>query len=80
MPSLKAKIKDVFGEPAESIQIGDLGDFQNLAGGADLLVTHSHGRQAAEHLAFLSCASASRYLIVSAANTSSQFCIGVRAT
>ncbi|MCA1444715.1 nitrogenase iron-molybdenum cofactor biosynthesis protein NifN [Ensifer sp. IC4062] len=36
--------------PAESIQIGDLGDFEDLAGGADLLVTHSHGRQAAERL------------------------------
>ncbi|NRQ19218.1 nitrogenase iron-molybdenum cofactor biosynthesis protein NifN [Ensifer sesbaniae] len=36
--------------PAESIQIGDLGDFEKLAGGADLLVTHSHGRQAAERL------------------------------
>lgn len=36
--------------PAESIHIGDLGDFEDLARGADLLVTHSHGRQAAERL------------------------------
>ncbi|WP_309486621.1 MULTISPECIES: nitrogenase iron-molybdenum cofactor biosynthesis protein NifN [unclassified Sinorhizobium] len=36
--------------PTESLQIGDLGDFEDLAGGADLLVTHSHGRQAAERL------------------------------
>ncbi|NGO53361.1 nitrogenase iron-molybdenum cofactor biosynthesis protein NifN [Allomesorhizobium camelthorni] len=36
--------------PAESVQIGDLGDLERLAAGADLLVTHSHGRQAAERL------------------------------
>ncbi|TIN74964.1 nitrogenase iron-molybdenum cofactor biosynthesis protein NifN [Mesorhizobium sp.] len=36
--------------PAESIQIGDLGDLEALAGGADLLVTHSHGRQASQRL------------------------------
>ena len=36
--------------PAESIQIGDLGDFEDLASDADLLVTHSHGRQVAERL------------------------------
>ncbi|GLR45903.1 nitrogenase molybdenum-cofactor biosynthesis protein NifN [Mesorhizobium amorphae] len=36
--------------PAESVQIGDLGDFEALAAGADLLVTHSHGRQAAQRL------------------------------
>ncbi|NRP75531.1 Nitrogenase molybdenum-iron protein beta chain [Ensifer psoraleae] len=36
--------------PAEAIQIGDLGDFEDRAGDADLLVTHSHGRQAAERL------------------------------
>ncbi|ULJ74310.1 nitrogenase iron-molybdenum cofactor biosynthesis protein NifN [Rhizobium gallicum] len=36
--------------PAESLQVGDLGDLEALAVGADLLVTHSHGRQAAERL------------------------------
>jgi len=36
--------------PADTVQVGDLGDFERLAVGADLLVTHSHGRQAAEHL------------------------------
>ncbi|MBB4276651.1 nitrogenase iron-molybdenum cofactor biosynthesis protein NifN [Rhizobium mongolense] len=36
--------------PAESLQVGDLGDLEALAAGADLLVTHSHGRQAAERL------------------------------
>ncbi|AJD43821.1 nitrogenase iron-molybdenum cofactor biosynthesis protein NifN [Rhizobium sp. SEMIA 4085] len=36
--------------PAESLQVGDLGDVEGLAAGADLLVTHSHGRQAAERL------------------------------
>ncbi|RRH94534.1 nitrogenase iron-molybdenum cofactor biosynthesis protein NifN [Mesorhizobium tamadayense] len=36
--------------PAESVQIGDLGDLEALAAGADLLVTHSHGRQASERL------------------------------
>lgn len=36
------------GVPAETIKVGDLGDFERLAVGADLLVTHSHGRQAAE--------------------------------
>jgi len=36
--------------PAESLQVGDLGDLEELAVGADLLVTHSHGRQAAERL------------------------------
>ncbi|RWD92191.1 nitrogenase iron-molybdenum cofactor biosynthesis protein NifN [Mesorhizobium sp.] len=36
--------------PAETVQVGDLGDLERLAGGADLLVTHSHGRQAAERL------------------------------
>ncbi|WP_404926328.1 nitrogenase iron-molybdenum cofactor biosynthesis protein NifN [Mesorhizobium sp. ORM16] len=36
--------------PAESIQVGDLGDLETSAGGADLLVTHSHGRQTSERL------------------------------
>ena len=36
--------------PAEVI-VGDLGDLEDMAVGADLLVTHSHGRQAAERLA-----------------------------
>ncbi|ARP67318.1 MULTISPECIES: nitrogenase iron-molybdenum cofactor biosynthesis protein NifN [Mesorhizobium] len=36
--------------PAESIQVGDLGDLESLASGADLLVTHSHGRQASKRL------------------------------
>ena len=36
--------------PAESLQVGDLGDLEALAAGADLLVTHSHGRQAADRL------------------------------
>ena len=30
--------------------MGDLMDFEDLAAGCDLLVTHSHGRQAAERL------------------------------
>ncbi|MGG7517775.1 nitrogenase iron-molybdenum cofactor biosynthesis protein NifN [Allorhizobium undicola] len=36
--------------PAEQVQVGDLGDLEDLAGGADLLVTHSHGREAARRL------------------------------
>jgi nitrogenase molybdenum-iron protein NifN len=36
--------------PAEEIVIGDLEDFESRARGADLIVTHSHGRQAAERL------------------------------
>ena len=36
--------------PAESVQVGDLCDLEGLAAGADLLVSHSHGRQAAERL------------------------------
>ncbi|MGX9147568.1 nitrogenase iron-molybdenum cofactor biosynthesis protein NifN [Mesorhizobium sp. 128a] len=36
--------------PAQSVQVGDLGDLETLAAGTDLLVTHSHGRQAAERL------------------------------
>lgn len=36
--------------PTESVQVGDLGDLEALAAGTDLLVSHSHGRQAAERL------------------------------
>ena len=38
--------------PTEEVLIGDLEDLENLAKakGCDLLVTHSHGRQAAERL------------------------------
>ncbi len=36
--------------PADEVKVGDLGDFERLAVGADLLVTHSHGRQAADRL------------------------------
>jgi nitrogenase molybdenum-iron protein NifN len=36
--------------PAEEVMIGDLEDFETSAEGADLIVTHSHGRQAAERL------------------------------
>lgn len=36
--------------PCDSVQVGDLGDLERLATGADLIVTHSHGRQAAERL------------------------------
>ena len=36
--------------PAAAVLIGDLEDFERGAVGADLLITHSHGRQAAERL------------------------------
>ncbi|MCM2474631.1 nitrogenase iron-molybdenum cofactor biosynthesis protein NifN [Rhizobium sp. CG5] len=36
--------------PTDTVQVGDLSDLEFLAEGADLLVTHSHGRQAAERL------------------------------
>jgi nitrogenase molybdenum-iron protein NifN len=36
--------------PAEEVLIGDLEDLETRAANADLLVTHSHGRQAAERL------------------------------
>jgi nitrogenase molybdenum-iron protein NifN len=36
--------------PAAEVRVGDLMDFEDLAAGCDLLVTHSHGRQAAERL------------------------------
>ncbi len=37
--------------PCAEVLIGDLEDLENRAAGADLLITHSHGRQAAERLA-----------------------------
>lgn len=36
--------------PAETVEVGDFGLFEERAGAADLLVSHSHGRQAAERL------------------------------
>jgi nitrogenase molybdenum-iron protein NifN len=36
--------------PATEVLIGDLADLETRAAGADLLITHSHGRQAAERL------------------------------
>lgn len=36
--------------PAAEVLVGDLGDFEARAAGCDLLVTHSHGRQASERL------------------------------
>jgi nitrogenase molybdenum-iron protein NifN len=36
--------------PAEEVLIGDLEDLEQRAKGCDLLITHSHGRQAAERL------------------------------
>ncbi|VFU09220.1 nitrogenase iron-molybdenum cofactor biosynthesis protein NifN [Methylocella tundrae] len=36
--------------PVETVLIGDLEDLESAAVGCDLLVTHSHGRQAAERL------------------------------
>ena len=36
--------------PAERVTIGDLEDFEVAAKDSDLLITHSHGRQAAERL------------------------------
>jgi nitrogenase molybdenum-iron protein NifN len=36
--------------PVEKVVLGDLEDLELSASGADLLVTHSHGRQAAERL------------------------------
>lgn len=35
---------------AQTVRIGDLADFEEHAAGCDLLVTHSHGRQAAARL------------------------------
>jgi nitrogenase molybdenum-iron protein NifN len=36
--------------PAEEVLIGDLEDLEQRAAGADLIVTHSQGRQASERL------------------------------
>jgi len=36
--------------PAEQVVLGDLEDLERGAAGCDLLITHSHGRQAAERL------------------------------
>jgi nitrogenase molybdenum-iron protein NifN len=38
--------------PAREVKVGDLGDFEDLAAsaGCDLLVAHSHGRQASDRL------------------------------
>jgi nitrogenase molybdenum-iron protein NifN len=36
--------------PAEEVLIGDLEDLERRAAGCDLIITHSHGRQAAERL------------------------------
>ena len=36
--------------PAATVTVGDFGDLEALAEGCDLLVAHSHGRQAAERL------------------------------
>lgn len=36
--------------PAKEVKVGDLMDFEDLAASCDLLVTHSHGRQASERL------------------------------
>ena len=45
-------VKDEAKVPAQEVRVGDLGDFEDLATGAacDLLVSHSHGRQASERL------------------------------
>jgi nitrogenase molybdenum-iron protein NifN len=40
-------LKDI---PTDEVLIGDLEDFELRAARADLIVTHSHGRQAAERL------------------------------
>jgi len=36
--------------PAEEVLLGDLEDLEKAAAGCDLMITHSHGRQAAERL------------------------------
>ncbi|MBY5330092.1 nitrogenase iron-molybdenum cofactor biosynthesis protein NifN [Rhizobium leguminosarum] len=36
--------------PAKTVKIGDLSDLESLAATADLIVTHSHGREAARRL------------------------------
>ncbi|MGO8484806.1 hypothetical protein AB9F39_37025, partial [Rhizobium leguminosarum] len=48
----RSSIKDIqFMLAAYAVKVGDLGDLEQLAADADILVTHSHGRQAAERLA-----------------------------
>ncbi len=37
--------------PAETVRVGDFGDLERMAEGCDLIVGHSHARQAAERLA-----------------------------
>jgi nitrogenase molybdenum-iron protein NifN len=43
--------------PIDEVLIGDLEDLESRAAGCDLLITHSHGRQAAErlHIPFFRC-------------------------
>lgn len=36
--------------PTDTVLIGDLEDLENRAGGCDLIITHSHGRQMADRL------------------------------
>ncbi|MEH2702873.1 MULTISPECIES: nitrogenase iron-molybdenum cofactor biosynthesis protein NifN [Rhizobium] len=36
--------------PAKTVKVGDLSDLESLAATADLIVTHSHGREAAKRL------------------------------
>ncbi|MBY5405763.1 nitrogenase iron-molybdenum cofactor biosynthesis protein NifN [Rhizobium leguminosarum] len=36
--------------PAKTVKVGDLGDLESLGATADLIVTHSHGREAAKRL------------------------------
>ncbi|MBY3074959.1 nitrogenase iron-molybdenum cofactor biosynthesis protein NifN [Rhizobium laguerreae] len=36
--------------PAKTVKVGDLGDLESLGAMADLIVTHSHGREAAKRL------------------------------
>jgi nitrogenase molybdenum-iron protein NifN len=36
--------------PANTVKVGDLSDLESLAATADLIVTHSHGREAAKRL------------------------------
>ena len=36
--------------PSEEVLIGDLEDLEHRSGGCDLMITHAHGRQAAERL------------------------------
>ncbi|MGK7919816.1 MAG: nitrogenase component 1, partial [Trichodesmium sp.] len=36
--------------PTENVIVGDLGDFEEVAGGSDLLITNSHGKLISEKL------------------------------